>query len=77
MKRTTAWMQEVEQRRSSCRGALSNLNARTPYGDDVTQRTDPKPAFSYDLFEQVLRPENFRLHGNKFEPTKEPQVLMV
>lgn len=39
---------------------MSNLNTRTPAGDDVTQRIDPKPAFSYDLFEQMLQPENLK-----------------
>lgn len=29
-----------------------------PTGDDVTQRSDTKPTFSENLFEQVLRPEN-------------------
>lgn len=41
-------------------GALSNLNTRMPTGDDVTQRIDPKPAFSNDLFEQVLQPANLQ-----------------
>jgi RNA-directed DNA polymerase len=31
-----------------------------PTGNDVTQRTDPKPAFSDDLFEQVLQPANLQ-----------------
>lgn len=31
-----------------------------PTGDDVTQRIDPKPAFSNDLFEQVLQPANLQ-----------------
>jgi len=29
-----------------------------PTGDDVTQRSDTKPTFSENLFEQVIRPEN-------------------
>lgn len=37
---------------------MSHLNTRTPTGDDVTQRIDQKPAFSNDLFEQVLHPAN-------------------
>lgn len=41
-------------------GALLNLNTRTPSGDDVNQRTDPKPAFSDDLFEHMLQPANFK-----------------
>ncbi len=39
---------------------MSNLNTRMPTGDDVTQRIDPKPAFSNDLFEQVLQPANLQ-----------------
>jgi RNA-directed DNA polymerase len=31
-----------------------------PTGNDVTQRSDPKPAFSDDLFEQVLHPANLQ-----------------
>lgn len=37
---------------------MSDLNTRMPTGSDVTQRTDPKPAFSNDLFEQMLHPAN-------------------
>jgi RNA-directed DNA polymerase len=37
---------------------LSDLNERMPTGNDVTQRRDPKPAFSNDLFEQMLYPAN-------------------
>lgn len=40
---------------------MSDLNTRTPTGDEVTQRIDTKPAFSEDLFEQVLRKENMQL----------------
>lgn len=39
---------------------MSDLNARMPPGNGVTQRTDSKPAFSNDLFEQVLHPANLR-----------------
>jgi len=39
---------------------LSNLNTRIPPGNDVTQRIDPKPAFSNDRFEQMLHPENLQ-----------------
>lgn len=37
---------------------MSHLNTRTPSGDDVTQRSDMKPAFSNDLFEHVLQEDN-------------------
>ena len=37
---------------------MTDLNTRTPPGDDVTQRTDMKPAFSLDLLEQVLNRAN-------------------
>jgi RNA-directed DNA polymerase len=51
-------------------GALSHLNTRTPPGDDVTQRGDLKPAFSHDLFGQVLQRNNLlaawkRVRANK------------
>ena len=49
---------------------MTNLNTRTPSGDDVTQRIDMKPAFSEDLLEQALHPENLqsawkRVRANK------------
>ena len=34
------------------------LNARIPSGDDVTQRSGSKPAFSDDLFERALQRDN-------------------
>lgn len=37
---------------------MSHLKPRTPPGEDVTQRSDLKPAFSDDLFERVLQREN-------------------
>jgi RNA-directed DNA polymerase len=42
-------------------GALSHLNSRTPTGDDVTQRSDSKPAFGDDLFERVLQQGNLQM----------------
>lgn len=49
---------------------MSDLNTRIPPGNDVTQRTDPKPAFSNNLFEQVVHPANLqqawkRVRANK------------
>lgn len=39
---------------------MSHLNTRMPSGNDVAQRIDPKPAFSNDLFEQVLLSANLQ-----------------
>ncbi|WP_250655634.1 group II intron reverse transcriptase/maturase [Alkalimarinus coralli] len=39
---------------------MSDLNTRTPTGDDVTQRSDLKPAFGNNLFEQIFQAENLQ-----------------
>ena len=39
---------------------MTNLNTRTPSGDDVTQRIAVQLAFSENLLEQVLHPENLQ-----------------
>lgn len=49
---------------------MTDLNTRTPSGDDATQRTDLKPAFSDDLLEQMLSRANLqeawrRVRANK------------
>jgi len=49
---------------------LPHLNTQTPTGGDVTQRRGMKPAFSDDLFEQVLQRDNIlkawqRVRANK------------
>jgi RNA-directed DNA polymerase len=49
---------------------LSDLNARTPTGGDVTQRIDMKPAFSNDLLEQVLSSENLQAAWKRVRANK-------
>lgn len=49
---------------------MTDLNTRTPYGEDVTQRIAVKPAFSEDLLGQALQPQNLetawkRVRANK------------
>ena len=49
---------------------MTDLNTRTPSGDDVTQRIAVQLAFSENLLEQVLHPENLqsawkRVRANK------------
>lgn len=49
---------------------MTDLNTRTPSGDDATQRTDLKPAFSDDLLELMLSRANLqeawrRVRANK------------
>ena len=49
---------------------MTDLNTRTPSGEDVTQRTFMKPAFSEDLLGQALQPQNIeaawkRVRANK------------
>lgn len=39
---------------------MSHLNTRMPTGSDVTQRRGEQPAFSHDLFEQVLQRDNLQ-----------------
>jgi RNA-directed DNA polymerase len=49
---------------------LSDLNARTPPGGDVTQRIVMKPAFRTDLLEQVLRPDNLQVAWKQVRANK-------
>ncbi len=49
---------------------MTDLNTRTPSGGDVTQRALMKPAFSEDLFEQVLQPENLQAAWKRVRANK-------
>lgn len=49
---------------------MSYLTTRTPTGGDVTQRSDPKPAFSIDLLEQVLSSENLQAAWKRVRANK-------
>ncbi len=51
-------------------GALSHLNTRTPPGDDVTQRSDLKPAFSIELFERALQRGNLQAAWKRVRANK-------
>ena len=49
---------------------MSLLNTRMPSGEDVTQRSDLKPAFSFDLFERVLQRGNLRAAWKRVRANK-------
>jgi len=49
---------------------LPYLNTRMPTGNDVTQRSGSKPAFSDDLFEQVLQWDNLRAAWKRVRANK-------
>ena len=49
---------------------MTDLNTRTPPGDDVTQRMTMKPAFSENLLEQVLLPENLQVAWKRVRANK-------
>jgi len=49
---------------------MTDLNTRTPSGDDVIQRMDMKPAFSEDLLGQALQPENLQAAWKRVRANK-------
>lgn len=49
---------------------MSDLNTRTPSGDDVTQRISRKPAFGEDLLGQALQPENLQTAWKRVRANK-------
>ena len=49
---------------------MTDLNTRTPSGDDVTQRLAEKPAFGEDLLEQILHADNLRRAWNQVRANK-------
>jgi RNA-directed DNA polymerase len=46
------------------------LNARSPTGEDVTQRSDPKPTFSNDLLGRVLQRDNLSVAWKRVRANK-------
>ena len=49
---------------------MSDLKTRMPTGRDVSQRSDVQPAFSSDLFEQMLQPKNFQMAWKQVRANK-------
>jgi len=49
---------------------MTDLNTRTPSGDDVIQRMDMKPAFSEDLLGQALQPKNLQAAWKRVRANK-------
>lgn len=49
---------------------MSHLNTRTPTGDDVTQRSDLKPAFSDNLFERAFHRSNLQAAWKRVRANK-------